>query len=72
MLDEIIKGLSEGKSYKRESDAGTHWLRPMEENEFEHTYLSSDPEGGGGVANLPLSILKNGRWDNDGWVETDE
>lgn len=71
-LTEVMQGLKQGRSFKREDEEGTHYAESdvVDPNLFfVHTWLSSAEQGGGGTADLAIATLGNGRWPADGWEE---
>lgn len=67
MLQEVIDGLREGKSFKCILDhakGGWEYVRPTTPGRFEHTVAGYDF---GGVAELDIDIIDEERWTNGGW-----
>ncbi|NIP32415.1 hypothetical protein GWN26_01815 [Candidatus Saccharibacteria bacterium] len=67
-LGEVIDGLQKGRAYQRPlDDGGTEYVTPAGDGEFQHDVAGKAHGGWGGSATLPIDILKNGRWDENGW-----
>lgn len=76
-LDQVIEGLDLGCKYKRMLDGGgfeyLRGLHPAQPGMFTHIVAGESELGGyGGQADLPLTILYNGRWANNGWMEDED
>jgi hypothetical protein len=75
-LSEVYGGLIRGKSFKRPLEGGGfEYLRPVFPLSLGllcHTVAGESNGGWGGQADLPRTILNNGRWDYNGWVETED
>ena len=71
-LDKVIEGLKAGNSYQRtlEGDGGKEYLSPVGNGDVHHLVAGEAHGGWGGDAVLPMSVLNNGRWEQDGWEET--
>jgi hypothetical protein len=66
-LNEVIKGLKEGKTFKRYGkEDGFQILTPIGFDYFRHDVAGS---GWGGSAELHISVLNSGRWEEDRWME---
>ncbi len=68
-LAQVINGLKEGQAYERafKGDGGKEYLSPSGEGEFCHAVAGLAFGGCGGSNVMPISILNNGRWPEDGW-----
>ena len=73
-LKEVVSGLKAGRAYQRtlEGDGGKEYLTPVGHDEFRHDVAGVAHGGWGGSAVLPVSILGNGRWAEDGWEHKDD
>jgi hypothetical protein len=69
-MQEVIAGLKEGKAYIRRFGigdfAGHETVQPTSEGFFEHTFAGHNY---GGVAEMSINVLENGRWNKDGWSQ---
>lgn len=67
-LNEVVAGLQEGRSFKREfDDGGYEIVRSMSDGRrFEHTVAGVDS---GGFAELDISIIDEERWGTKLWEE---
>ena len=69
LLSEVINGLRNGRAFQRtlDDDGGTERVTPAGDGEFQHSVSGKTHGGWGGSATLPIEILSNGRWDENGW-----
>lgn len=66
-LDEMISGLKEGRSFKRDfSDGGFEMVRGIGDGQFEHVVAGL---GSGGMAELSIDIIDEERWGDTPWQE---
>lgn len=65
-LNEVIRGLKEGKSYVRKINGGQETLKPVGYDYIEHVYVG---DGFGGSAEIHISIIAPDRWAVNGWQE---
>lgn len=66
-LEEVISGLKEGRSFKRDfSDGGFEIVRGLGQGQFEHVVAGI---GSGGMAELSIDIIGPHRWGTDPWQE---
>jgi hypothetical protein len=68
-LNQVIEGLKVGKSYERtlEGDGGKEYVTPIGDGEFRHDVAGEAHDGWGGTNTMPIEILNNGRWHQEGW-----
>lgn len=71
-LQQVILGLKAGRSFERimEGDGGKEYLTPTGENTFRHDVSGNAHGGWGGSYTMHIDMLKNGRWEEDGWKLT--
>lgn len=67
-LPEVIQGLKNGKSYRREVAGIVDTLRPNGDGNVLHTVVNNRT-GAGGECDIPILILHSGNWPTTNWFE---
>lgn len=65
-LTQVIQGLKQGHSYKRDVVGITDTLKPVGEGMVLHSVYNPQT-GAGGETELPIGVLGLGRWPKDRW-----
>lgn len=65
-LTQVIQGLKQGHSYKREVVGIRDTLKPIGDGMVLHS-VYNPRTGAGGEAQVPIGVLGLGRWPEDRW-----